>query len=488
MIRLLFLLHRYLGIAVGMLMAMWCLSGVVMMYVSYPTLDARTRLAHLTPIDWHHCCQVSTSMLGDTDPVPPFRIEMLAGRPVLELQHGRRSARLIDLSTGMRIDQISATQAVSVAAPYTRAPTPAEGAAGAAGGSEITAGAPRLIDEVDFDQWTLEGISPADRPLYHFELRDGQGGEVYVSSSTGQAVQLTTRRERFWNWLGAIPHWLYFADLRHHAGLWSQVVIYTSLVGCFLAATGLYIGVRQLIRRPRGRWSPYHGFNLWHHIAGLFFGVFLLTWVLSGLLSMNPWGLMEGGGAGAARARLRGASISAGDLRATLQRLATAAPGGVVSVQSVPFAGKLFLIASEADGSRRRLDADGAPAPLEPADLRFLAATLHGRAEDMQLLKQGDVYYFSPPGDRVELPVWRLLPRNDSATRYYVDPVSGTLIAAVDRADAHYRWWHEALHRMDFAPAIRRRPQWDVLMWLLMSGVTVISVTGTYLGYRRLTH
>ena len=60
--------------------------------------------------------------------------------------------------------------------------------------------------------------------------------------------------------------------------------------------TGLYIGVRQLLRRPDGRWSPYDGFNLWHHVAGLVFGVLTLSWILSGLLSMNPWGLLEGAG------------------------------------------------------------------------------------------------------------------------------------------------------------------------------------------------
>ncbi|HUN76567.1 MAG TPA: hypothetical protein VMU40_18785 [Steroidobacteraceae bacterium] len=485
MIRLLFLLHRYLGIAVGALMAMWCLSGLVMMYVSYPALDGRTRLAHLTPINWGHCCRISGSILGDTDPVPPFRVEMLGGRPVLNLQLRPESAALIDLSTGARIDQVSATQAASVAAAYTPVPSRA-GAARIPGASGITRRAPRLIDQLDFDQWTLEGISPAQRPLYHFDLHDSRGGELYVSSSTGRAVQLTTRWQRFWNWLGAVPHWLYFADLRHHVWLWSQVVIYTSLIGCFLAATGLYIGVRQLICSPRERWSPYRGFNLWHHISGLLFGLFALTWVLSGLLSMNPWGLMEGGGAGAERAQLRGAPISGMELRAALQNLAAAAPADAVSIESASLAGKLFVIASRADGRRRRLDAYGAATRLSSADRRFIAASLHGEAEGMQLLRQGDAYYFSFPGDPVELPVWRVLTRDGTGRRYYVDPVSGTLIAAVDRGSEHYRWWHDALHRMDFAALVRGRPQWDVLMWLLMSGATVICVTGTYLGYRRL--
>jgi len=51
--RLILLLHRYLGIAVGVLMVMWCLSGVVMMYHGYPVLREGDRLAHLEPIAWN---------------------------------------------------------------------------------------------------------------------------------------------------------------------------------------------------------------------------------------------------------------------------------------------------------------------------------------------------------------------------------------------------------------------------------------------------
>jgi hypothetical protein len=492
MIRLLFLLHRYLGIGVGLLMSVWCLSGLVMMYVNYPALSRGTRLAYLAPIDWRGCCTVSGAILADADPVSRFRLEMLDGRPVLGWGSGPQSAAVIDLTTGTAIDDISAAQAASVAAAYARAARAAGGVTGAAGaasvrGTRAAARAPRLLGMVDLDQWTLEGISAEDRPLYHFDLRDGRGGQLYVSSSTGVVVQLTTRRERFWNWLGAIPHWLYFADLRRHALLWSEGVIYTSLIGCFLAATGLYIGVRQLLRRPAGCWSPYHGFNLWHHIAGLFFGLFALTWVLSGLLSMNPWGLMEGAGAPAERARLLGTPITGAQLRATLRALAAAAPLGVVSIESAPLDGQLYLIASDADGRRRRLDAVGAPAPIAPAQRSFIAATLHGGAAAMQLLTRGDAYYFSLPGAPAELPAWRVLAQDGTGRRYYIDPVSGELASSIDRADEHYRWWHDALHRMDFAALIRARPQWDALMWLLMGGVTASCVTGTYLGYRRLT-
>jgi hypothetical protein len=95
-----------------------------------------------------------------------------------------------------------------------------------------------------------------------------------------------------------------------------------------------------------------------------------------------------------------------------------------------------------------------------------------------------DTYYFSHHGERAQLPVYRVVLTD--GTRYYLDAVSGTLIAKLDHSARAYRWLHEGLHRMDFTAGMRGRPQWDALMLVLMSGVTLLCVTGTYLGYRRL--
>ena len=154
---------------------------------------------------------------------------MLAGRPVL-----RSNLHLIDLMTGGAIDHVSEEQAATVAAGFANG----------------TPNAPLSVSLIDYDQWTVSGEFNSDRPLYRFALGDKLQTEVYVSSTTGRAVQMTTGAERFWNWLGAVPHWLYFAELRRNSWLWSQVVIYTSLLGCFLAGIGIYIGV---VRRPHCR-------------------------------------------------------------------------------------------------------------------------------------------------------------------------------------------------------------------------------------------
>lgn len=462
MTRFLLLLHRYLGIAVGALMLMWCLSGVVMMYVSYPSLDEAERVLHLKPIVWSGCCKITDAQLAEAG---EFQVEMLAGRPVLYAVSGSMRSP-IDLTTGMPVKGVSAEQAAAIA--------------GSFGGPA----APTLLGLIDHDQWTVSGNFDAQRPLYHFASGDAARTEVYISSATGRAQQITNAHERFWNWLGAVPHWLYFSGLRRNASLWSQVVIYTSLIGCFLTVIGIYLGIYQLAVQPPGRWSPYRGFNLWHHMAGLCFGVLALTWVLSGLLSMNPWGWLAGSDAQSEIAKLRGAP-PAGHMAAALQALA-ATHADALSIKSTPFNGGLYFTASSAGGERRRLDAAGAAAPLDEADLKFLASTL-GRSEASvpQLIEAGDDFYFSHHRDRVALPVYRLI-RRGLDTRYYIDPVSGMLLAKIDRNAQAYRWLHQGLHRLDFTPALRSRPQWDALMLVLMSGVTLLCATGAYLGLRRL--
>jgi hypothetical protein len=469
MTRWLLLLHRYLGIGLGLLMVMWCLSGVVMMYVSYPAMTDAARIKPLAPIAWEGCCRLPAALRSDPKFLAGAQIEMLAGRPVLYLDE---QSQPIDLLTGSAVGEVSAGQAAEVAKAFL--------------GTAAASAPPRLLSLIDHDQWTVSGEFRRLRPLYRFALADAAGTQLYVSSFSGRAVQITTARQRFWNWLGAVPHWLYFSELRRNPWLWSQIVIYTSLLGCFLTAIGIYLGVRALLLQPRGRLSPYAGFNLWHHIAGLVFGIFALTWVASGLLSMNPWGWLEGAGARAESARIHGSSLAGPDLSKALLQIGDARPNAV-TLKAAPLNDRLFFIAHRPSGETLRLDETGSPAALNSADLAFLSQAAGGQPAGAapELLLQEDDFYFSHHREIATLPVYRLLTAN--GTRYYFDSVSGMLVAKQDAAAQAYRWLHEGLHRLDFSAAVRSRPQWDALMLILMAGVTAVCVTGAYLGLRRLS-
>src|SRR5580658_6462902 len=235
---------------------------------------------------------------------------------------------------------------------------------------------------------------------------------------------------------------------------------YREVLGCFLSAIGLYIGVRRFIHRPVGHWSPYQGFNLWHHLAGLAFGLLALTWILSGFLSMNPWGWLEGEGAQTEFSRLRGKPETvAADLKGGLASFAHMHLPGVVSIKIAPLEGQLYFAGTTEAGERRRFNANAVPTPLNKIDLTYIAGVLGTDSQAVSLMTQEDSYYFSHHRAVARLPVYRMI--LGDGTRYYIDTVSGVLIAKMDRGAQGYRWLHQALHRLDFSAALRGRPQWD---------------------------
>jgi PepSY-associated TM region len=473
-VRLLFLTHRYLGIGVSLLMVTWCLSGVVMMYVSYPQLSQSQRLAALPRLDLSACCQEgdAASILPDAR-INDVRVEMVGPRAIAQLSLPDRR-EVIDLKSGKQA-HFAVDQAATVAgrlAALAKAPAAFE--------------ATELIQD---DQWTVSGDFGRDRPLYRFSLVDPAHTDLYVSSTTGRAVQMTTRNERFWNWFGAVPHWVYFTALRRHPAMWNWFIVITSTLGCFLTVLGIVIGTQQLRLRPSNRFTPYRGFMMWHHIPGVIFGGFALAWVLSGLLSMNPWGLLESDGPNSEFERIRGTSPTWREVQSALRNLAVAAPlQGMVALQSANLDGRLFFVAAFADGRRIRVDADGGLAPMN-ADILALESSLiaAGSNNVPRLINSADNFYFSHHGQPVEFPVYRLLLNDSDATRYYFDAVSGEIVMKIDSAARGYRWMHEALHRLDFSEALRRRPTWDILMLILLSGTTLVCATGLYAAIRRVS-
>jgi hypothetical protein len=391
---------------------------------------------------------------------------MLAGRAIADLTTAQGARTIVSLPSGEPIRGVSAREGVAVATAF------------AARFGLSPAISPATA--VQWDQWTISEQFDRDRPLYRLSFGDAQGSELYVSGASGRAMQFTTRAVRFWNWLGAVPHWVYFSPLRRHGAYWQRLIIFCSLSGCFLTLTGLYIGVQQYLRRPTNRASPYRGYMFWHHIPGVIFGVLLLTWVTSGLFSVNPWGFLEGGDTSIERAEIVGNFPRWREVQGSLQRMGARADlADLVSLRSASLKGQLFFIGTRASGERLRLNARGEPAALSPLDWALYGRLL-GAERPPQLMSTEDAFYFDHHSDPISLPVYRLVLDDVERTRYYLDPVSGEILMKFDRGARGYRWLHEGLHRLDFIPVLRARPVWDVLMVMLLSGASVVCATGLY--------
>jgi hypothetical protein len=459
--------------AVSLLMVIWCISGFVMLYVSFPSVSEAQRLSGLASLDLQGCCAATLRLAIAPDArIDSVRIEMLADHAVAAVQTVGGSRRLIDLLSGAPIARLSLPQAQEVATSFAA--------------RQGVRGSISSVGLVQTDQWTVSEQFKDERPMYRFRWSDSAASVVYVSSTSGRVVQFTNGRVRFWNWLGAVPHWLYFEQLREHALLWAQCVIWMSLLGCFLTLIGLYIGVRQFLRRPKQRSSPYRGYMWWHHILGMIFGVILLTWVLSGFFSMTPWGFLEGGDMGAEVALLSQRTLTWGELAQSFNQLRLQPLiRGTVSLRGVASSGYLVYVASYRDAHRIRLNAAGVSTPLSSIELAHKVAVLRGATAT--LMTRADRYYFDHHSTPVSFPVYRVLASDNTQNRYYIDAVSGEILKKVDPNERGYRWLHQGLHRLDFTAGLRTRPTWDLLMIILLLGATIVSVTGLFSTWLRVT-
>lgn len=466
-------LHRWLGIIVGVVMTVWCLSGFVMIYSPYPRLQPAEQLRGLAPlrlpagIDWTHLGLADDTILSSA------RIERLGERAVLRVTPALDPARPIaqmratpeniDLGSGRPVEPLSRADALAQGRSF--------GASFGIGGAALSA------TPVEIDQWTVQ-TARRHQPLWRI---DYEGGATAYVAGSGEVVQQTTRAERFWGWLGAVPHWLYPTLLRQNGALWSQVVTWASLLGCFLTVTGLWIGLARLRRNREGRLgSPYRGLWWWHHMAGLFFGILTLTWVASGLFSMNPWGFLDSMAGFAERERLSG-PLHWGDLRKALANV-EGLPAGTVRIEAAPLGGRTFLTVLAADGDRRRLDGDGNLSVLGEPELR--AALANGPPlASLELLHEPDAYYYVHHNP-APFPVWRAVLADPQATRLYIDPATGRLIRAFDANGRRFRWLMNGLHSLDL-PGLRARPLWDLVVLPLLAMVTLVCGTGTWMGIQK---
>ena len=195
MFRILLIIHKYLGIGLGVLVFLWCLSGFVMMYVQYPQLSDEEYRNGLQIIDVQQCCKLGNAALERFSGVESFSVEMLAGRPVLRAHDSDHTPLLADLIGGKLRGEIDQRTAAAQTYQFLQ--------------NSGSLGIVNFEQVIDEDQWTVAGRFDSARPLFLFNASDDAATDVYISTQSGKVVQVTTARERFWNWFGSITHWIY---------------------------------------------------------------------------------------------------------------------------------------------------------------------------------------------------------------------------------------------------------------------------------------
>jgi hypothetical protein len=467
--RWLILTHRYGGIALSLLFAVWFISGIAMIYArGMPRLDPDTRLERLPALDF------GSIKFTPAEAAEKAALER-AGRPMLLTVMGRPAYRFagrrpttVFADTGDLLEDVGQAEALKIAGDFMNLPP---------GQFTYTGEVSRP------DQWTIS--EAGQLPMHRFSVDDGAGTVVYISERSGEVGLITTRGSRALAWIAAIPHWFYFAPLRLNAPVWRQVVLWTAGAGAVLLLLGLILAISQYSTR-------YTGLMRWHYVTGVIFGVISLTFVFSGMLSMEPffWASEPGAVDGIPQA-LTGGGL---DLSAfppmqpdAWRQVMSGRPVKEVEyrrIQDMP-----FYVVRGVEAEPLLLSAD----PLEVRREPFSMESVLGRVKDAnpempimetQVLDAYDSYYY-PRAGKPPLPVLRVKFGDPESTWVYVDPQMSQVVGSVTSRQRLQRWIYNAFHSLDFNFWYYQGAAWQAGIIALNAGGALLSVIGVMLSIKR---
>ena len=493
--RWLVLTHRYLGIPLGAVFVVWFASGIVMMYTGdMPRLTPERRLAQRPRLDVTRVALAPAAAARSAHLSPSPRRALLL--TVLDRPAYRFDGVTVFADSGERLGEVGPAAAAAIASRFTGLPLDAV---------EYV----RRLDEPD--QWTL--VERQQLPLHQLRIADAAGTALYVSPRTGDVVMATTRRSRALAWLGAIPHWFYFTALRANQPLWQAVVVWTATLGCLLAVLGLLLGVTQFRWRRRrgdagsrsdvGTRIPYAGWMRWHYLAGAVFGVVTLTWVFSGLLSMEPYAWTRARGLELPPDALAGGPLDLARFPPVDAETWTRLAGGrtlkeieLLRIEDDPYYSVRTTPGSDGAGGAAGVDSERllvaadtlavreAPFRVESLLARLAAAVPEAPVVEWEVLFDYDAYYYARRRE-APLPVLRAKFADPQETWVYVDPALGRVVGSAHRLGRVERWLFNGLHSLDFAFWYDRRPLWDAGLIVLSLGGLASSGIGLWIGWGR---
>lgn len=455
----------------SVLFLMWFISGIVMIYHRFPKISPAMK--------WEKQKALSPDLpaidtllkrMADGEGWRNLSVDMCLERPVFHIQ-GKRWRTEIYADSLQKIEVPDFVTIRKVAVRW--------------GGSSAY-----TVDTLyRLDQWIPFGYLKKEFPIYKFSFEDKARQELYISSKSGRVLQLTDRNSRFWAWLGAIPHWVYFTSLRQNQPLWIHFMIWASGLGTLMCLTGLWIGGWAFWKnRQKGFRSPYQKWWFrWHHITGMIFGIFALTFVFSGMMSLldlPAW--MQKGKQKNREIRFRGRSGRMLTLDCYLldYRQITVGMQYVRNIEWSSFGKHPYYVVHTATGKHYIDASDSArlsPFRLTEIMIKEKIQQMHGQQTSYTLnwLTDWDDDYYSRRG-MLTLPVYKVEVDDELHTRHYFNPET-LYHRQIDDNGRLRAVLYSGLHSLNFKFLVDRPIVWNVVMYGLLIGGTFLSLSGVVL-------
>jgi hypothetical protein len=469
--------HRWLGITLGLLFALWFASGMILSFVPFPSLATRDRISRSEAIDLERVSVSPSAALAaaGTAPVVHLRLISVVGHPRYVVSPVGRPVLSVSAETGQALPPVSEQVARALAEQFS---------------GEKTL---RIDGPFEYDQWTVHEQYGPYRPFYKMSMADALGTCIYVSLRSGEVIQRTRRAERAWNWVGAVVHWINPTLLRKHQSVWRWTVWSVALLGILLTLAGTWLGVVRYVdlkRRRRPGVSPFTGWLRWHHSIGLFAAAFVLTWIFSGWLTVDRGTLFSRDEPTVIQVeRLRGICLAEAAGNFPVFQLRKLQNPREIEVTAV--GGHSFLVVRDSGVFPSRLMSADDAGTLHTSDVipdKLLLSAVQAWSPvgtlGIQAIAADDAYRVRSnplPGT-----ARRIVLNDRTHTWIQIDAASGQILSVTDRSRRLYRWLVDGLHCFDFPLFNRAGPLRHVLILLATTTGLLFSCTGVVIGVKRL--
>lgn len=479
MVRCLRLLHKILGLLLSVLFLMWFTSGIVMIYHSFPRASQEKRIKNLVELSGDRLPDMGDVLntLPDSARVQSVSLEMSSGRPVATLR-GRAVPEKMYIDTSTPVEPFTEQKIPQIVAEWCTAPVE------------------RIDTLYKLDQWIPFGRLREELPIYKFHFADPERHQLYISHKNGRVLQMTDKDERFWGWLGAIPHWVYFTTLRQEQSLWINFVKWSAGIGAIMCLVGWFLSVWIAWKNRDKPWgSPYkkRWFH-WHHVGGLLFGIFAATFAFSGMMSLTD--IPDWMKKTPKESRQDRRPPRMGE-RGEMFRLDMYSLDYRTAIDATPGA-KAIEWASWNQHPYYRITTDSTSYNIDASDSLHvhpfvLTEEMINRGMEkmykdsavwrLDLLTEYDEDYFSRKKENTPLPVYRVIVDDDMHTRHYYNPQT-LRQQRIDDDGRTRRFLYSGLHSLRFKFLTDRPILWNIVMYTLMLGGTFLSLTGVVLTFK----
>ena len=431
-------LHRRLGLVLGPAVLLWFLSGVVLLWVPYPSLTETEWFAAAKAIPLTKCCGALAGVVAQVERpvgIESVRVKMVGERLVAVAQLLDGSLVALAADTGAVLTPFTQEEIERIVQPV-------------AAGRMIEA-----VELINYDVWTVHQRFDPYRPLWKVQLSGEDRSGLYVSRLTGDVVQDTTAEERRWNLVGAVLHWWYLPWLRHQWAWWDQVVWWVSAVGTVTVVAGGLILGWEWVKHGwsgcfTGRWKV-------HRALGVIAGVAACFWMASGWLSMDHGRWFSDGKIDAQeRERFMGGRLVLHDLGVLPDLAVMSGQAAVKEIRLIKMAGMVHIMARTSSSQQAIL---AVPSQEEASREAFQDEVVKAAARSLlgdgvltvMKVEGNESGACSAVGDDTAPPLTRVATTDVEPKEVLVDNRTGTLVERVDASRRLYHRLFNTFHRWD---------------------------------------